>query len=110
MNHLAVRLSHAAVRITATVTLLDLGLLVAVERFSPAFSHRLANSLIGNTLVIWSLITPLLIIVYVGVEFWWMRNSKTAARDLKVDAALAVACFLSLCAFALYVFTHYAPI
>lgn len=110
MNHLAVRISHATVRITATVTLLDLGLLVAVERLSPALSHRLANSLVGNALVLWLLITPLLIAVYVGVEFWWMRNSKTAATDLKLDAVLAVACFLSLCAFALYVFTHYAPI
>ncbi len=110
MNQMAARVSHLAVRIVVAVTLLDLGLLVGVEKFSPAFSHRLANSLAGKTLVLWFLITPLLIPVYVGLEFWWMRNSKMAARGLAVDAVLAAVCFISLCALALYVVTHYAPI
>lgn len=104
------RASSIAVRIVAAITLAALGISVVSDRYFPRFSHALANSKAGMILLFWTMGTPLLLLLYVGFEAWWMRKNAVAFKALWIDAALAVACFLLLVGIVFYGWTHYAII
>jgi hypothetical protein len=104
----AVQISHTAVRLTATITLTYLGVGVITARYYPAYSHTLANSDPGKILTLWAIASSLLLPPYVGFEAWWMRKTNIARKDLWIDTALALGCFLFLWGIALYTWTHHA--
>ncbi len=102
------RLSHVVVRMVATITLADLGIVVVSERYYPAFSHALANSRLGAIQTFWTMYTSLLLPPYVGFEIWWMQKREPGFKALLIDAVLAIACFLFYIGVVLYAFGHYA--
>ena len=103
-----IRLSHIVVRIAATVALAYLGIAFISDRYYPAFSHGLANSRLGTILVFFTMAASLLLPLLVGVETLWMRKRKVESKALRIDAVLAIACFLFYIGVVLYAFGHYA--
>ena len=107
MNWHLLRVSHSMVRIVATITLADLGMMVGLDVWYPERSHALANTWVGSVLIYWTMAASLLLPLYVGLEGWWMLSSKVAFKALWIDAALATACFLLCIGFILFAFHHY---
>ena len=108
MTERAFQVSHRLVRVSGAFTLLGMGLGLATDKYYPAYSRAVVNSLVGTIAGWWILLMPLLLPPYVGFEVWWMRKSRAAMKGLWLDALLAITCFLSLVAIVLYAWSHYA--
>jgi hypothetical protein len=95
-------LSHLTVRVLAVASIIDL----VVSELSPGYSHTVANGPLGGVLTIWWIGSSIVLPLYVGFEFWWMRDCPGERRALLVDAALAVAWSLIFWATILSAFRH----
>jgi len=102
------QVSHAVVRVIAVITLTDLGMTAACERYSSTHCRGFANSPFGQFMTFWTIATSLFLPIYVAFECWWKRRNKVARSALWIDAALAIACFLGNAGIVLYAFGHYA--
>src|SRR5436309_3460352 len=110
MTERAQQFSHVLVRIIATITLAYFGMGAISDKYYPAYSHAIANSRLGMMMGTWCIAASLLLPLYVGFEGWWMRKRKVVDGALWIDAALAIACFLTFLGVVLYAFGHYAMI
>lgn len=103
------RVRRSVFRAVAAATMLDLGFLSASDKLFPSLSHRLANSPLGMLLLLWALVAPIALALYVGYELWRGRNVRLP-REVTVDLVLAAVCLVSLVGLVMYVVTHYPPI
>ena len=104
----ALQVSHLTVRVVAIITLAYLVAIPLFDKYLYAYSHALANSVIGKVGTLWAITVPLLLPFYVGCEIWWARKSGAQRKGLWIDAALAVGCLSLLCIVLGYSWTHYA--
>ncbi len=107
MTDSAMRVSHRVVRIIATITLADLGMGVACLKYPSTLCYAVANGWPSTMMTFWTIVTSLLLPLYVGLEGWLMRKNQGIGRALWIDATLALACLVLLCGGTLYAFRHY---
>jgi hypothetical protein len=101
------QVSHFAVRVLATITLVDLATIPIFDKYIPAYSHAIANSTLGRVGTFWAIAVPLLLPFFVGFEIWWGRKSGAKRKALWIDAILAICCICLLCVIVLYSWAHY---
>lgn len=107
MTERALRLSHVLVRTIAATNIAYLGFGLVCDRYFSGLGHVIVNSPPGRIMLFWTMVTTLLLPVYVGFEAWWTLRLKLKSKGLSIDATLAVICFALFLGMALYGFTHY---
>ncbi len=98
----AFRISHIIVRVVSAINLAYFAAMTY-----PPYLHATAGGAFGRFAGTWSLISSLILPLYVAVEGWWMRG-KTERRALWIDAAFAGLWFLVFWGAALYGLSRYS--
>ena len=101
-RHLLYRLSHVFVRSLASMNLVGWTL----DMLSPQYTHAMANGSMSNFFMQWLLISSVALPLYTGLEFLWMRTTKSERRALWIDAILTCTWALFFWIRILYLFTH----
>jgi hypothetical protein len=99
------RVAHFLVRACCVIN----SLAAWAEKLYAPIGPRLANGAVGYFLVKWMLISVLLLPLFVGLEAFWMRNSKIERRQLLIDTGFVVVWLVAFFAGLFYAFTHYVP-
>jgi hypothetical protein len=97
------RLSHLAVRLIAGANITEF----ALEMMFPQYWRRVANGPLDRIILRWFFASSILLPLYVGLEFLWMRRAKIGTKALLIDAAFAVAWLFVWWGGLFYAFTHY---
>jgi hypothetical protein len=96
------RVSHAVVRLLASVNLAE-GI---AEIFSPQYAHAAANGPLAHYVLRWLLISSLALPLYAVLEFMFMWEIEEEAAALWIDAGFAFAWSAFFWIRIFYLFTH----
>ncbi len=101
------KISHWILRLIVIILIVDMFL---DEYYSPYYYDWFRQRGLADVMFALTTASLLIIPLFVGLEFWWMRRIESERKALAIDALFAIAYVVFWFGMLFYVFTHKAII